>query len=318
VGLKPTLGLISQAGIIPIAHSQDTAGPIARSVTDVAILLGAMQSPSGALLGQPLPADYTIFLQRGALNGARIGVDRRFFDQYNVYGLPGDEDTLPLAQQALAAMSALGATLIDTDTGDPFAYGADEFTTLLFEFKVQIAEYLASLSHTRLRTLADLIAYNRANCPRELVYYGQELFELSDATSGDLTDSEYLTARASAFNAASSGIDAALQRDHLDAIVAPHLTNTTAPAVSGYPNLSVPVGVRSDGRPASILLYSTSLREPTLLALAYDLEQEIQARSVPQFLGSVIEPESAELCTSLPGQPHLFRGKAHLPHGRIF
>jgi amidase len=317
-GLKPTLGLISQEGIIPISHSQDTAGPMARSVTDVAILLGAMQSPFGPVIGHSVPSDYSVFLHRGALHGARIGVDRRYFDQYDVYGLPGDEDTLPLAQQALDTMVALGATLIDTDTGDIFAYSGDEFTALLFEFKVQIAEYLAVLSHTKMRTLGDLIAFNLAHCPNELVYYGQEVFELAEATSGDLNDPEYLAARTNAFQSARSGIDDAIARDNLDAIVAPHLTNSTCPAVSGYPNLTIPVGVRTGGKPACILMYSTFLREPTLLALAYDLEQEMQGRRPPQFLGAVEEPPNAGICDSLPKKPHVFTGKAHLPHGRIF
>src|SRR5262245_1644148 len=167
VGLKPTLGLISQDGIIPISHSQDTAGPMGRTVTDVATLLGVLVSPFGPVAGQPLPGGYTQFLQRGALTGARIGVDRRFFDDYATYGFPGDDDTLPFFTQALSAMSALGATLVDTDTGDIFSYSGDEFMALLFEFKVQIAEYLATLQHTDMRTLADRIAFNLANCPAE-------------------------------------------------------------------------------------------------------------------------------------------------------
>jgi amidase len=319
VGLKPTLGLVSQAGIIPISHSQDTAGPMGRTVTDVAILLGVLQSPFGLVRGHTLPRDYTSFLRRGALQGARIGVDRRFFDQYDVYGFPGDDDTLPLAQQALTAMAALGATLVDTDTGDPYAYGNDEFTALLFEFKVQIAEYLAGLTHTRMRTLADLIDFNVAHCPAELVFYGQELFGLSQATSGDLNDPDYLAARTNAFQSARKGIDSALAKDHLDAIVAPHLTNSTAPAVSGYPNLALPVGLTPIGRkPAGILMYGTFLSEPKLLAFAYDLEQELRARTPPQFLGTVSDPPNAGICDSLPKKSHVFTGKALLPRGRYY
>jgi amidase len=318
VGLKPTLGLVSQDGIIPISHSQDTAGPMGRTVTDVAILLGALKSPFGPVIGYSLPSNYTQFLQRGALNGARIGVDRRFFDQYDVYGFPGDEDTLPLAQQALAAMVALGATLVDTDTGDVFNYFNEEFTALLFEFKVQIAEYLATLTHTNIRMLADLITFNLANCPRELEFYGQELFEISESTSGDLSDPVYVAARTTATQMARSGIDNALTQGNLDAIVAPHLTNSTAPAVSGYPSIALPVGITPGGKPAGILMYSTFLREPRLLAFAYDLEQELNARRQPQFLGAVSDPPNAGICATLPRKPHVFTGKAHLPHGRIF
>jgi amidase len=317
VGLKPTLGLISQAGIIPISHNQDTAGPIGRSVTDVAVMLGVLQSPFGPVAGHLLPNGYTQFLQRGALNGARIGVDTRFFDDYASYGFPGDDDTLPFVQQALDAMVGLGATLVPTDTGDIFAYFGDEFTALLFEFKVHIAEYLSGLTHTNMRTLADLIAFNLAHCPAELVYYGQELFEISESTSGDLTDPVYLAARAAALQAAQSGIDNALAADNLDAIVAPHLTNTTAPAVAGYPNLALPVGITPAGKPAGLLMYSTFLQESTLIGFAYDLEQELNVRRQPQFLGTVTDPPNAGLCAAVP-TPHVFKGKAHLPHGRIF
>jgi len=313
-GLKPTLGLISQDGIVPISHQQDTAGPMARSVTDVAILLGIMQTPFGAVAGQPLPVDYTQFLQRGSLQGMRIGRDVRYFD-YSYYGsgIPGDEQTVAFAENALAVMENLGATIVDTDTGDVFAYTSDEFTALLFEFKAQIAQYLQSLSHTNLRTLADLIAFDNAHCVQELVYYGQEIFELAE-TEGDLSDPAYIAARGHATAAARAGIDGAMTRDDLDAIVAPHLTNSTGPAVAGYPNFSMPVGIRSSGRPAGMLMYGSFLDEPQLLAMAYDLEQELNARQQPQFLGSIIPIPNAGLCTG----PHQPQGKAHLPHGRIF
>src|SRR6058998_1901163 len=161
VGLKPTLGLVSQDGIIPIAHEQDTAGPMARSVTDVAILLGVLQSPFGEVIGHQLPSDYTQFLDPNALDGAVIGRDTRFFD-YSYYGsgIPGDELTVDFANNALSVMESLGATIVDVDTGDVFAYNGDEFTALLYEFRAQIADYLATLTHTDMRTLADLIAFN--------------------------------------------------------------------------------------------------------------------------------------------------------------
>jgi len=312
-GLKPTLGLISQDGIVPISHQQDTAGPMARSVTDVAILLSAMQTPFGAVLGQPLPHDYTQFLQLGSLQGKRIGRDTRFFD-YNYFGsgIPGDEETVAFAENALAVMQSLGATIVDTDTGDVFAYTDDEFTALLFEFKTQIAQYLQTLSHNNLLTVADLIAFNDAHCFQELVYYGQELFEAAEPLGG-LTDPVYVAARAHATGTARAGIDGALARDNLDAIVAPHLTNSTGPAVAGYPNFSMPVGIRSSGRPAGMLMYSTFLHEPQLIAMAYDLEQTLQPRQQPQLLGSIIPIPNAGLCSKPASQ-----GKAHLPHGRFF
>ena len=319
VGLKPTLGLVSQDGIIPIAHEQDTAGPMARSVTDVAILLGALQSPWGEVIGHELPNDYTQFLQRGSLQGARIGRDVRFFD-YSYYGsgIPGDELTVAFAENALSVMESLGATIVDTDTGDVFAYTDDEFTALLYEFRAQIADYLGTLTHTNLRTLADLIAFNEAHCEQELVYYGQEIFELSEQLIGYPNDPNYIAARTHARNTARSGIDNALTNDDLDAIVAPHLTNSTGPAVAGYPNLSLPVGIRDNGRPAGMLMYSTFLREPELIGFGYDLEQELNVRAQPQFLGSVIPVPNANLCTGQARQRQVFTGRAHTPYGRIF
>src|SRR6184192_4206327 len=314
VGLKPTLGLVSQDGIIPIAHEQDTAGPMARSVTDVAILLGALQSPFGPVLGHQLPHDYTQFLQRGSLQGARIGRDVRFFD-YSYYGsgIPGDQDTVAFAEHALSVMESLGATIVDTDTGDVFAYNGDEFTALLYEFKAQIAEYLATLTNTNMRSLADLIAFNEAHCRRELVYYDQDVFLKSEQTTGYPHNPIYVAARTHATSTARSGIDDALAADNLDAIVAPHLTNSTGPAVAGYPNLSLPVGIRDSGRPAGMLMYSTFLHEPQLIGFGYALEQAINARQQPQFLSSIIPIPNGGFCTG-----HQPQGQAHLPHGKIF
>jgi amidase len=318
VGLKPTLGLISQQGIIPISHMQDTAGPIGRTVTDVATLLSVLQSPFGAVSGSQVPTDYSQFLHRGALDGARIGVDRRFFDYYDVYGFPGDQDVIPYVQNALDTMVQLGATLVDTDTGDYYStYYGDEFTALLFEIKAHLTEYLATLSHTSIRDMADLIDFNQRHCPEELAYYGQELFEIADSTDG-LDNPAYLSARANAFARARAGIDDAIAKDHLDAIVAPHLSNSTGPAVSGYPNLALPVGITAAGKPVGILMYSTFLQEPKLLALAYDLEQALNARHQPQFLGTISDPPNTGICESLPKKPHIFTGKNFLPHGRFF
>jgi amidase len=320
VGLKPTVGLVSQQGIIPISHQQDTAGPMGRSVTDVAILLGVLQSPFGRVVGQPLPDDYTRFLRRGSLQGARIGRDVRYFDySYFGSGIPGDHSTVGYAQHALEVMQYLGATIVDCDTGDVFAYTNDEFTALLYEFKVQIAQYLATLGNTNMRTLADLIAFNIAHCQQELVYYGQEVFELAEQTMGYPTNPMYVHARTHAQHLARSGIDNALAAHNLDAIVAPHLTNSTGPAVAGYPNLSLPVGIRPDGRPAAMLMYSTFLREPKLIGFAYDLEQQQMVRRQPRFLGSVIPVPNAHLCGTHAEQGQVFTGRANMPaHGRIF
>jgi amidase len=304
-GLKPTLGLISQDGIVPISHQQDTAGPMARSVTDVAILLGIMQSPQ---------TDYTPLLQRGALQGKRIGRDVRFFDySYFGSGIPGDELTVAFANNALSVMQSLGATIVDTDTGDVFAYTGDEFTALLYEFRAQIAQYLQTLSHTSMHTLADLIAFNNAHCPQELVYYDQDVFLLAEQFVGYPNDPNYIAARSHATNTARAGINNAMTSQNLDAIVAPHLTNSTGPAVAGYPNFSMPVGIRSSGRPAGMLMYSTAFHEAQLIAMAYDLEQALNARQQPQFLGAIIPIPNGGFCSG-----HQPQGKPHLPHGRFF
>ena len=326
-GLKPTVGLVSQDGIIPIAHSQDTAGPMCRTVTDVAIMLGVMQSPFGPVSGHPVPSDYTQFLKIGSLKGARVGIDSRYFS--NAYG--GEQDLVAVAKKGLDAMQTLGATLVQTDTGNPFQqnfkFYNDEFTVLLYEFKVQIAQYLAGLSNTSMDTLADLIAFDIAHCEEEMKYFGQEVFELSQQTSGNLNDPAYLSARSDnlAF-ARTNGIDAALQRDNLDAIVAPTYSFASSlPAVAGYPNLSIPVGLTPEGKPAGLWMYGGFLKEPKLLALAYDLEQAIKPRTQPQFLGSVPpEPPDAGICATLTTAvaPQLIKGKAqisrHLGTGKAF
>jgi amidase len=321
VGLKPTLGLVSQDGIIPIAHEQDTAGPMARSVTDVAILLGVLQSPFGEVIGHQLPDDYTQFLDPNALDGAVIGRDVRFFD-YSYYGsgIPGDELTVAFAENALSVMESLGATVVDVDTGDVFAYNGDEFTALLYEFRAQIADYLATLTHTNMRTLADLIAFNNAHCVQEMPYYDQDVFLLSEMFPGYPNDPAYIAARTHARSAARSGIDDVINSG-VDAIVAPHLTNSTGPAVSGYPNLSLPVGIRDTGRPAGMLMYSTFLHEPQLIGFGYALEQALNVRQQPQFLGSIIPIPNGGFCTGQPSQPRqlsMFTGRSHAALRRIF
>jgi amidase len=317
VGLKPTVGLVSQDGIIPIAHSQDTAGPMCRTVTDVAIMLNVLQSPFGSVIGHDLPSDYTVFLQPGALNGVRIGMDSRYFTAD--YG--GEDDLVAVAQHGIDVMqNQLGAIIVPVDTGDPFAndfqFYNDELLVLLVEFKAQIAEYLAGLQHTSMRTLADLIAFNIAHCPAEMKYFGQEIFELSEETTGNLTDPEYLAARMRNLAFARGGIDGVLQNSNVQAIVAPTYSFASSPAaVAGYPDISIPIGLTPEGKPAGLWMYSGFLSEPSLLAFAFDLEQAIQPRTQPQFLGAVPpEPPDAGICSSLPKKPYIFAGQTRLPY----
>jgi len=321
VGLKPTVGLISGKGIIPIAQSQDTAGPMCRTVTDVAVMLNVLRSPVGEVAGQQLPRDYTIHLKRGSLQGKRIGVDERYFTED--YG--GERALVAVAREGLAAMEQLGATLVPTDTGDPFAnnfkFYNDEYLVLLVEFKKQIAEYLSTLRNTTMRTLADLIQFNRENCPEEMEYFGQQVFRQSQATSGDLNDPDYIAARQANLEFARGGIDGAMQRDNLHAIVAPSYSFASAPAaVAGYPDISIPVGLTPAGKPAGLWMYASFLQEPRLIAYAYDLEQEIHPRSQPQFLGTEPpEPPNAGICAKLPNQEisaemESFSGGARMPY----
>lgn len=296
VGVKPSQGLLSQRGIIPIAASQDTAGPMCRTVTDTAIMLGAMQSPTRELAPH-VPRDYRPFLRRNALRGKRIGVDRRYFTP----DFGGEPDLIIEVWKAMDAMENLGATLIETDTGDPMEYFEAEFTVLLYEFKAQITEYLATLRRTKLRTLADLIAFNQEHCEEEMKYAGQEIFEMAEATSGDLHDPDYVEARKLCLRRTrEEGIDAALKRDKLDAIIAPSYSYATSPAaVAGYASMAVPVGLTPEGKPAGIWMYGGFLQEAKLLGIAYALEQEIEPRRQPQFLGEAPAlPPDAGLCAT--------------------
>ena len=296
VGLKPTVGLISQEGIIPVARSQDTAGPIARTVTDAAILLGVMQSPFGPVMGYNIASSYTSFLKRGALRGARVGVDRRYFTSR--YG--AGPHLAQAAEAALSVIRGLGAIVIDTDSGDPLAYSDAHDTVLRVEFKSQIASYLTTLGNTSLRTLADLISFNNAHCSSEMGYFGQEIFHSSHATHGDLNNQHYLAARALCVRLSrAQGIDAALHRDNLDALVAPGFSLAFRPAaIAGYPNISIPIGLTSQGKPAALWMCSGFLQEGKLVGFAFDLEQELQPRNgIPLLQGAVPADPVSRVCS---------------------
>ena len=294
VGLKPTVGLVSQAGIVPISHSQDTAGPMTRTVTDAAILLDAIRSPWGEVAGRRLPRSYRRFLRRGALRGARIGVDRRMFS-----GDPAADTGLnEVTEHALATMASLGATLVDLDGPiDHEATSDAELTVLLTEFKVDLTAYLAGLTGTRMRSLADVIAFDDEHCGDELRYFGQEFFHVADDTTG-LADPAYRAARELCLRMTrTEGLDRILAHDDLDAIVAPAYAYPSAAAVAGYPTLTVPTGTSPDGRPGGVWLASGALGEPALIGFAYDLEQEIGHRPRPTYAGTMPAlPPDAGIC----------------------
>jgi amidase len=294
VGIKPTVGLVSGSGIIPIAHSQDTAGPMTRSVRDAALLLDVLRVRGTTVLGQPVPNSYTEFLDAGGLQGARLAYDHRYVE--GDFG-PGDDTELAVIDVVLDKLRADGAEVVDVTSVDPTQPDAtgripfdDEFTVLLFEFKVQIAEYLAPLRHTDMRTLADLIAFNLKRCDKELKFFGQEVFEAAEATSGDLTDPEYLAAKATNQGFGKGVIDGFLSQG-FDAIITPSFSFGTSPAaVSGYPSMAVPVGYTPTGRPVGLWLAAGFMQEPTLIRLGFAIEQLLQARVAPTLSG-VVPPD---------------------------
>jgi amidase len=301
VGIKPTLGLVSRSGIIPISHTQDTAGPMARTVADAAALLSVLAGvdPSDAATaaaGGHIEADYTKFLDPNGLKGARIGVARAKF-----FGYSGVTDTL--VEAAIDAMKQAGAVIVDpADIPHAGEYDDAEFTVLLYEFKADLNAYLAGLGpQAPNKTLADLIAWNDKNHDRELKYFGQEIFTQAQE-KGPLTDDAYIEAMAHCRRLSrAEGLDAIFAKEKLDAIVAPtgspawttDLVNgdhflgasSTPAAVSGYPSITVPVGyVR--GLPVGMSFIGTAWSEPALIRLAYAYEQAVKPRRAPRFLAT--------------------------------
>ena len=297
VGIKPTLGLISRAGIIPISHSQDTPGPMARTVRDAAILLGALagsdsRDTATADADAKMQKDYTQFLDANGLRGARIGVARKYF---------GFSDAVDaLMNGVIDEMKSAGAVIVDPADLESFGKFDDtELLVLMYELKADLNAYLASRPDARVRTLADVIAFNEKNKDKEMPYFGQDLF-LKAQEKGPLTDKEYVEALAANHSLSREhGIDGMMDKFHLDAIVAPTggpawLTDlvdgdhagggsSNAAAVAGYPNINVPAGFIF-GLPVGISFFGRAWSEPVLLKIAYGFEQMVKARKPPQFL----------------------------------
>jgi amidase len=301
VGLKPTVGLISRAGIIPISHTQDTAGPMTRTVRDTAILLGALagtdpRDPATAEASTKRARDYESFLNLDGLRGARLGVARELFGS--------NAAAQRVTEQALAVLTARGAVLVD-----PVAipsrnkFGAAEQTVFLYELKVGLNAYLASLGAAAPhKTLADLIEFNERHRESELPWFGQENF-LAAQAKGPLTEPAYLEALATCRKfAREEGIDAVMNEHRLDALVAPttgpaHVTDhihgdrgsgssTSLAAVARYPSITVPAGFVSE-LPVGISFFGRAWSEPVLLKLAYGFEQATKHRRSPRFLRSL-------------------------------
>ena len=301
VGIKPTVGLVSRAGIIPISATQDTAGPMCRSVADAALVLEAIQGadprdPATSRSEGRLTGSYREALRRGGLRGARLGVARRGF------GLPSSVE--PVLSEAIAALKALGAVILDpAEVPNAEKLGDPEIVVLDFEIKAGLADYLATRDQgTAVGTLADIIAFNAANREQEMPWFGQEIFERAQRR-GPLTDPVYRSALASCRRLSRGlGIDALMARRRLDAIVAitagpswpidlvngdRYTGGATSPAaVAGYPHVTVPAGW-VHGLPIGLSFFGRAWSEAKLIGLAFDFEQETRARRAPLFRASV-------------------------------
>jgi amidase len=299
VGIKPTLGLVSRSGIIPIAHSQDTAGPMTRSVADAALMLAAMTGVDSddAVTGESRGkvGDYAAALRLDGLRGKRIGVARNFFG-----GSTGIDE---IVGKELAVLKAQGAILVDVKVPNIDKYGDSETEVLLHEFKPGLAAYLAGYApHAPVKNMADVIAFNEKNAAREMPYFGQEHLIASEGKEG-LDAKAYREALANNLRyAREEGIDQVMREHQLDALVAPTgglawltdyingdhygMSFSSPAAVAGYPHVTVPAGfVR--GLPVGISFVGGAYSEATLIGMAYAYEQASKRRRAPAFPGSV-------------------------------
>jgi amidase len=299
VGIKPTIGLVSRMGIVPIAHSQDTAGPMARTVADAAAVLAAI---SGTDSGDPATRDsdtkrtrdYTKVLDAGGLAGARLGVVRQKLMGYSAA-------TDAVMEAAIADLRRLGAVIVDPANVPTIgAFDDSELTVLLFEFKADLSKYLAWLGpQAPVHSLKDVIAFNDAHRDTEMPYFGQDLM-LRAEEKGPLTDAQYRAALEKNHRLSQrEGIDAVMTKLHLDALIAPtggppwltdlvngdYATNgsSTIAAVAGYPHITVPAG-QAFGLPIGLSFIGREWSEPTLIKLAYAYEQGTKRRRPPDFL----------------------------------
>ena len=300
VGMKPTIGLVSRSGIIPIAHSQDTAGPMARTVTDAAILLGVLAGADPrdpvTTTRRPAAVDYVRALDAAGLRGARIGVARKTYTGYSAV-------TDAAFEQAVRAMKDAGAVIVDpADIATAGKFDDAEFEVLLYEFKADLETYLRTLpAGARARTLDDLIAFNKAHAAAELPYFGQEIFEMA-AKKGPLSTPAYRKALDKCrLLSRTRGLDATFAKHRLDALVAPtqgppstiDLVNgekstgssTTPCAVAGHPAITVPMGY-AFGLPLGVTFMGRPWSEAALLKYAYAFEQATKHRQPPRYLAT--------------------------------
>ena len=304
-GLKPTVGLVSRSGIVPISHSQDTAGPMARTVRDVAIVLGVLaaadpQDPVTADSQAKVSPDYTKFLDPAGLKGARLGVVRKYC---------GFNDAVDqLMDTLIGEMKRAGAVIVDpADIPTIGKFDESELTVFYYELKADLAAYLARRGNTSVKSLKNVIEFNERNRDREMPYFGQDIF-LKSEQKGPLNTKEYLDALALNHKLSrAEGIDFIMDKFKLDALVAPtagpawltDLVNgdhaaggsSSAAAVAGYPNINVTAGYLW-GLPVGISFFGRAWSEPTLLKIAYSFEQLTKARQKPRFLPTIETPAS--------------------------
>jgi amidase len=299
VGIKPTVGLVSRTGVIPISAQQDTAGPITRNMTDAAAVLSVIQGSdpadgATAAAGPYVHRNYLRDLNSHALRGKRIGVWRGGGDVADVNAV---------TDATIAKLRSLGATVIDNvDLPGLDVAENNEFPALLVEFKHDINAYLAATPGHHPADLAGLIDFDNQHAAVEMPFFQQEIFDMAQATNGDETDPAYVQERAAATGGARNAIDSALAANHLDAIVAPtngpawvtnHATgddftnfvSASAPAaIAGYPDLTVPAGYANGVLPIGMSFFGTAFSEPSLIAMGYAFEQATHARHAPSFL----------------------------------
>lgn len=295
VGIKPTLGLVSRSGVIPIAHSQDTAGPMCRTVADAAILLGVLvgTDKTDSITSQSSKGqkDYSKYLNKDGLRGKRIGVARQTF---------GKNDKIDIViEPHLQAMKNGGAVLVDVDFPTNGKFGEAEFDVLLYEFKAGLNKYLSNRGGKH-KNLSDLIKFNEENKETEMPFFAQEIFYMAEK-KGDLNDRNYrLALQKSKLLTQTQGIDAVMNKNKLDAFTAPSggvawmidLVNgdcgvfegmTSIAAVAGYPGITVPAGF-VQGLPLGISFFGRAFSEPKLIEIAFAFEQMTKARRPPKFL----------------------------------
>lgn len=298
VGLKPTVGLVGRSGVIPVASPQDTTGPMARTVEDVATILSAItgidpRDPVTQESDGKVTDDYRTYLDANSLAGARLGVARDFFGLH--------EGTDQVIEAAITQLRELGAEVIDPiQCGKPSLFSGAELQLCLYEFKCLLNRYLADHPGSQVGSLEELIEFNRANASRVMPFFQQEILELSQ-TKGDLTEPEYFDAKETCRRTSrDEGIDAAMQQNHLDAIIAP-TDGTPAwaldlvcgdkamgscaspPAMAGYPHITVPAGYVF-GLPIGLSFFAGPYDEGKLLGYAYAFEQATKVRQPPEFL----------------------------------